>query len=196
MLYNFHEEEEVIFLSLLLLFSTSYRFNVKCAIIIFGRVRHMVPEFFNSSHIPVIDPKSQNLLYSKSGMVQTVRAHTMPHTQSRVGVPSVIVCTCTSRCMWNRKCLFGILAIKRSVSAAAEMNLRNLLHAGKEACKQARNLPWFWNPEVQNRVMSGPKEGLMCSKNVYSIQETQQWLYLFCASKNIVIHNWVREKLS
>ena len=44
----------------------------------------------------------------------------------------------------------------------AEVNLRNPLHAGDEACKQG-NLHWIWNPgqtspEVQNRVSMAPQK--------------------------------------
>ena len=53
---------------------------MKCAIIKFKRVQHMVPEIFNSSDIPVIYPKGQKVLYSKAGMAQMVRAHTVSHT--------------------------------------------------------------------------------------------------------------------
>ena len=58
----------------------------------------MVPEIFNSSDIPIIYPKGQKVLYSKAGMAQMVRAHTVSHTQSMVGVPPMLACTS----MWSK----------------------------------------------------------------------------------------------
>ena len=53
-----------------------------------------------------------------------------------------------------------MLSAKRSVGVAPEVNLRNPLSTGDEACKWGSQL-WLWNPgqtspEVQNRDISGP----------------------------------------
>ena len=58
---------------------------------------------------------------------------------------------------WNG---FGaMLATKRSAGVTPEVNLRNPLHVGDEACKQV-DRPWLWKtwqmlPEVQSRGISG-----------------------------------------
>ena len=63
-----------------------------------------------------------------------------------------------------------VLATKRSVGVIQEVNLRNLLHAGDEACTQ--EIPhWLWNPgqtspEVQNRAISGPSKIILKNYNL------------------------------
>ena len=69
----------------------------------------------------------------------------------------------------DQKGLAAMLTSIQSASVAPEVNLRNPLCAGQEARKWG-NPPWLWNPgqtspQVQNRGISGPRKGLMSSKN-------------------------------
>ena len=54
----------------------------------------------------------------------------------------------------------AILAVKRSASVAPEVNLRNSLHAGDEACSGQTS------PEVQHRLSVAAHKGLMSSRNI------------------------------
>ena len=61
-----------------------------------------------------------------------------------------------------------MLTSVQSAGVAPEVNLRNSLCTGEEACKQG-NPPWLWNPgqtlpKVQNRGISGPTKGLVSYK--------------------------------
>ena len=66
-------------------------------------------------------------------MAQLIRVHTVLQTQTWVQVPPLPVNTCRS--MWVRKGLAAMLVVKRSAGVTPEVNLRNLLHTGKEVCK-------------------------------------------------------------
>ena len=77
----------------------------------------------------------------------------------------------------------AMLATKRSAGIAPKVNLRILLHAGNEACKQG-DPPWLWNlgqtsPEVQNRSISGPRK----RTDVLQIKKKTKLLKNSCAKK-------------
>ena len=76
------------------------------------------------------------------------------HTQSPVGVPSMLVCVCTS--MWIKKCLAAMLAVKRLTSVTSEVNLRNPLHSSEEAYTWG----FYSGFEIQSRRHQKSKTGL------------------------------------
>ena len=72
----------------------------------------------------------------------------------------------------DQKGLAAMLTSVQSAGVTPEVNLRNSLCAGEEACKRG-NPPWLWNPgqtspEVQNRGISGP------TKRTYVLQKLKK----------------------
>ena len=69
-----------------------------------------------------------------------------------------------------------MLAIKRSAGVTPELNVRNPVHAGNEACK------WLVNPgfeaqgghcqKSKTRVSVTPQEGLISSQNFQVVEES------------------------
>ena len=84
--------------------------------------------------------------------------------------PQTSTNACRHVCRYmDQKGLAVMLTSIQSAGVTPEVNLRNLLCAGKEACKRG-NPPWLWNPgqtspKVQNRGISAP------TKRTYVLQK-------------------------
>ena len=78
-----------------------------------------------------------------------------------------------------------MMATKRSVGGAQEVNVRNPLHSGNEV-QERGNSPWLWNleqmsPEDPNKGISGPQKKDSCpsklkkSEKLYVISWNTLW---------------------
>ena len=107
---------------------------------------HVLPEIILVSFVIV-----------NSRMVQMVGAHTVSHL--------VLGLSPTLYKYMDQKGSLAMLATKRSAGVASEVNLRNPLHANKEAHKWGTS--GQTSPEAQNRGISGPTKRTLCPPNIF-----------------------------